>query len=58
MNTPKNSSQRSEGTIPGSRDLFLVKGGCGHSGREVEASSLIFGACFITALLIMGVMTL
>ena len=32
----------------------LVKGGCGHSDKQIESSSLTFGACFIAALVILG----
>lgn len=39
-------------------NTLLVKGGCGHSDKQIESGSISFCACFITALLIIGVMAL
>lgn len=34
----------------------LVKGGCGHSDKQIESGSLSFCACFIAMIVILGVL--
>lgn len=34
----------------------LVKGGCGHSDKQVENGSISFCACFIAAVIFIGMM--